>query len=98
MPLAQHTVLCLLILIREHSSATHKRQGTATLSGTRNTPTLPPHSTHRFTITHGNKVDWLGWSLYVGYLPHHGGRFWDIRFKGERIVYELSLQEAMAGE
>jgi hypothetical protein len=64
---------------------------------------LPPAHKHpmppapRFTITHGNKVEWLGWSLYVGYVPSYGGRFWDIRFKGERMAYELSLQEAMAG-
>jgi len=52
----------------------------------------------RFTITHGNKVDWLGFSLHVGYLPHYGARFWDVRFKGERLAYEISLQEALAGE
>jgi hypothetical protein len=40
-------------------------------------------------------VAWLGWLLYVGYLPHFGPRFWDLRFKGERIAYELSMQEAM---
>ena len=55
------------------------------------------HPISRFTITHGNKVEWLGWSLYVGYVPSYGGRLWDIRFKGERMAYELSLQEAMAG-
>jgi hypothetical protein len=60
--------------------------------------TSPPPQKNRFTISHGNRVSWLGWSLYVGYLPHYGGRFWDIRFKGERMAYELSLQEAMAGE
>jgi hypothetical protein len=31
----------------------------------------------------------------VGYLPHFGPRFWDLSFKGERIAYELSMQEAM---
>ncbi|GBF94703.1 amiloride-sensitive amine oxidase [Raphidocelis subcapitata] len=49
----------------------------------------------RFTIK-GNKVEWLGWSMYVGNKPTSGMRLWDIRFKGERIVYELSLQEEMA--
>lgn len=51
----------------------------------------------RFTITEGNKIDWLGWSLYMGYTPTHGPRFWDLRFKGSRMAYELSMQEAMAG-
>lgn len=65
------------------------------------TPLCPPLNrtpTHRFTITGGNRIAWLGWSLYVGYLPHYGPRFWDLKFKGERIAYELSMQEAMTSE
>ena len=31
----------------------------------------------------------------VGVRPSGGLRLWDIQFGGERIVYELSLQEAM---
>lgn len=50
----------------------------------------------RFDITQGNRVSWLGWSLYVGYLPHYGPRYMDVRFKGERIAYEISMQEALA--
>lgn len=52
----------------------------------------------RFSISEGNKVSWLGWSLYVGYLPHYGPRYMDVRFKGERIAYEISMQEALACE
>jgi Cu2+-containing amine oxidase len=52
----------------------------------------------RFTITRNNKVEWLGWSLYVGAMPTSGSRLWDVRFKGQRIAYEISLQEALAGE
>lgn len=52
----------------------------------------------RFSITQNNKVRWLGWELYVGYLPHYGPRYYDVRFKGERIAYEISMQEAMACE
>jgi len=33
--------------------------------------------------------------LQVGIRPSGGLRLWDIRFNGERIVYELALQEAM---
>jgi primary-amine oxidase len=50
----------------------------------------------RFSIEVGNRVTWLGWSLYVGYLPHYGPRYMDVRFKGERIAYEISMQEALA--
>jgi hypothetical protein len=65
----------------------------------RTPPHPPPYvsSPLRFTISEGNKVDWLGWSVYVGYLPNYGPRFWDMSFKGERIAYELSLQESAAG-
>ncbi len=50
----------------------------------------------RFSID-GNKVKWMGWEMDVGNKPTSGPRLWDIRFKGERIIYELSIQEAMAG-
>uniref|UniRef100_A0A383WJJ4 Amine oxidase n=1 Tax=Tetradesmus obliquus TaxID=3088 RepID=A0A383WJJ4_TETOB len=50
----------------------------------------------RFSIAQGNRVKWLGWELYVGYLPHYGPRYMDVRFKGERIAYEISMQEALA--
>lgn len=35
---------------------------------------------------------WMGWSLSLGHKPTAGVSFWDIRFNGERIIYELSLQ------
>jgi primary-amine oxidase len=50
----------------------------------------------RFTIQ-GNKVNWLGWSFLIGNKATSGPRLWDIRFKGDRIIYELSMQEEMAG-
>ena len=48
----------------------------------------------RFTVTQGNRVDWMGWSLFAGYLPTSGPRFFDVRFKGERVAYEIGLSEA----
>ena len=33
--------------------------------------------------------------VQVGCRPASGLRLWDIRFGGERIVYELALQEAL---
>lgn len=50
----------------------------------------------RFTISQNNRVSWLGWQLYVGYLPHYGPRYMDVRFKGQRIAYEVAMQEALA--
>jgi hypothetical protein len=34
----------------------------------------------------------MGWSLSIGHKPTTGISFWNINFKGNRIVYELSLQ------
>ena len=33
--------------------------------------------------------------MQVGTRPASGPRLWDVRFGGERIVYELALQEAL---
>ncbi|TRM67429.1 copper amine oxidase [Schizophyllum amplum] len=41
-------------------------------------------------------VSWMGWSMYLGFDRDMGLNFWDIRIKGERIIYELSPQEAIA--
>ncbi|KAI0008106.1 amine oxidase catalytic domain-containing protein [Xylariaceae sp. FL0662B] len=41
-------------------------------------------------------VEYLGWSFYVAHSSSLGVMFYDIRFKGERILYELSMQEAAA--
>ncbi|NWY70491.1 AOC3 oxidase, partial [Erithacus rubecula] len=43
-----------------------------------------------------NHVTFQGWSFAFGMNPNTGPRLFDIRFRGERIVYELSLQEALA--
>lgn len=41
-------------------------------------------------------VEYMGWSFYMSYSRLYGPMFYDIKFKGERIIYELSMQEAMA--
>ncbi|KAF2461214.1 copper amine oxidase [Lineolata rhizophorae] len=41
-------------------------------------------------------VEYMGWSFYVHFTRSLGIMFYDIKFKGERILYELSLQEAVA--
>jgi primary-amine oxidase len=41
-------------------------------------------------------VEYMGWSFYLSYSRTLGIMFYDIKFKGERILYELSLQEALA--
>ncbi|KAH7102240.1 amine oxidase catalytic domain-containing protein [Auriculariales sp. MPI-PUGE-AT-0066] len=41
-------------------------------------------------------VSWMGWELYMGFGRDMGLSLWNIKFFGERIIYELSPQEAMA--
>ncbi|KAH8919795.1 amine oxidase catalytic domain-containing protein [Atractiella rhizophila] len=42
------------------------------------------------------EVQWLGWEFWLGFERDMGLNFWNIRFLGERIIYEMSAQEAMA--
>ncbi|KZL84512.1 copper amine oxidase [Colletotrichum incanum] len=41
-----------------------------------------------------NYIEYMGWSFYTSYSRTLGLMYYDIKFKGERIIYELSLQEA----
>lgn len=34
-------------------------------------------------------LSWLGWGLYLGFDRDMGMSLWDIRFRGERIIYEV---------
>ncbi|XP_070836228.1 primary amine oxidase, liver isozyme-like [Chaetodon trifascialis] len=49
----------------------------------------------RFSVSN-NHVLYLDWSFAFGLSSLTGMRVFDVRFKGERIVYELSVQEAIA--
>ncbi|XP_057673164.1 retina-specific copper amine oxidase [Corythoichthys intestinalis] len=49
----------------------------------------------RFSVN-GNHVLYLDWSFSFGLSTLTGMRVFDVRFKGERIAYELSVQEAMS--
>lgn len=43
-----------------------------------------------------NHIVYLHWSFAFGLSPLRGMRVFDVRYNGERIVYELSVQEAMS--
>lgn len=49
----------------------------------------------RFSIENNNVV-YLDWSFSFGLSPLRGMRVFDIKFRNERIVYELSVQDAMS--
>jgi primary-amine oxidase len=38
----------------------------------------------------------MGWSFYLSFARDMGMSLWDVRFRGERILYEISPQEALA--
>lgn len=49
----------------------------------------------RFSVKN-NHIVYLDWSFAFGLNALRGMRVFDVRFKGERIIYELSVQEAMS--
>ncbi|KAI4887692.1 hypothetical protein NFI96_025020 [Prochilodus magdalenae] len=49
----------------------------------------------RFSVKN-NQVIYLDWSFAFGLSSLTGMRVFDVRFRGERIAYEISVQEAMS--
>lgn len=47
-------------------------------------------------VVQGRQVAWLSWTMHLGHELIAGLKFNDIRFRGQRIVYELALQDAYA--
>ncbi|KAL0953888.1 hypothetical protein HGRIS_005060 [Hohenbuehelia grisea] len=41
-------------------------------------------------------ISWMGWGMYIGFDRDMGVSLWDIRLRGERIIYQLAPQEAIA--
>ncbi|KAF2835986.1 amine oxidase catalytic domain-containing protein [Patellaria atrata CBS 101060] len=41
-------------------------------------------------------VSWMGFDFYLSTSQATGVSLWDIKFRGEAIIYELGMQEAMA--
>jgi len=41
-------------------------------------------------------VEWMDFSFYIAFSRDTGVRMFDLRYRGERIVYELGIMEAMA--
>ncbi|PSR81301.1 copper amine oxidase [Coniella lustricola] len=62
----------------------------------------PPTSTlgaqgTRFSVDAAQKyVEWMDFSFYIGFSRDTGISLHDIRYKGERVLYELALNEALA--
>ncbi|KAI0484188.1 copper amine oxidase [Xylariaceae sp. FL0804] len=57
---------------------------------------IQPHGP-RYELDKAQKyVSWFGFEFYMTSTQSAGVSLFDIRFKGERVMYELSLQEALA--
>jgi len=56
-------------------------------------PTVLSLDGNRFKVDAENQyVEYLGWKFYIRFDYDVGVQFYDIKFKDERIMYELSLQ------
>lgn len=58
-------------------------------------PKLVEPQGHRYHVDQ-NFVEYAGWSFAYGVRSTTGLQVFDLRFNGERIAYEISLQEAIA--
>ena len=45
---------------------------------------------------HGTSVEWLGWSFGIYLQAYTGISVWDVSFKGQRVMYEMALQDQAA--
>lgn len=49
----------------------------------------------RFEVDYDNQyVKWMDFEFYVAFTRNTGVRLFDIKYKGQRIMYELGLEEA----
>ena len=58
-------------------------------------PQVQEPAGHRFSLKDGH-LEYLGWSLNVGHSPITGLKMYNVRFRGERVAYEIGLSEAIA--
>lgn len=60
-------------------------------------PTSVAPAGSRFAVDAAEKyVEWMDFSFYLGFSRDTGLSLHDIRYKGERVLYELALNEALA--
>lgn len=53
-------------------------------------PRSVPFAGLRFRVDERIKyVSWMGWGMYLGFDRDMGLSLWDIRFRNERIIYEV---------
>ncbi|KAL1876689.1 hypothetical protein Plec18167_005097 [Paecilomyces lecythidis] len=58
-------------------------------------PVLPQGARYGVDIEE-KYVEWMDFSFYISFNRDTGMKLFDVKYKGERIVYEVGLQEALA--
>ncbi|KAK0321282.1 hypothetical protein LTR82_007734 [Friedmanniomyces endolithicus] len=73
------------------------QQGPVPPMDTASPPSAIAPSGARYSVDQARKyVEWMDFSFYIGFTRDTGLALYDIRHKGQRIIYELKLQEALA--
>ncbi|KAJ7641294.1 copper amine oxidase [Roridomyces roridus] len=73
------------------------RVGEALPADERAAPIFVQPDGQRFSVDEEQKyIEWMDFSFYLTFTRDTGIRLFDIKYKGERIIYELGLQEAIA--
>lgn len=81
----------------EESWAGRQRRGAKRDLDERAGPRQVSFNGPRYRVDKDNQwVSWMGWSFYLSFARDMGMSLWDVRFRGERILYEVSPQEALA--
>ena len=75
--------------------SSYERRGTPQPSEPMRGPELYEPDGKRYTVS-GRHVSYMSWSFDFRMDSNSGMQIYDIQFNGDRIVYELSLQEAAA--
>ena len=73
------------------------RQGPELARDANYPPVTVAPSGARYSVDEERKyISWMDFSFYVGFSRDLGVSLYDIRYKGQRVLYELGLQEALA--
>ena len=75
--------------------STYKRRGDPQPKKPLRNPQIFEPDGKRYTVS-GRHVEYMGWSFDFRSRTSSGIQLFNIKFKGDRIVYELSIQEAEA--
>ncbi|KAJ7767175.1 amine oxidase catalytic domain-containing protein [Mycena metata] len=83
--------------VDEESWATRARRGRKRDLDERAGPRQVSFNGPRYRVDKDSQwVSWMGWSFYLSFARDMGMSLWDVRFRGERILYEVAPQEALA--